>query len=85
MASQINLQDNLLNHARVEKVPVTMFLMNGVQVKGQIKGFDQFSLIIETPTKQQQLIYKHAISTIIPAKTLSTEKIEKEDSAAAEK
>ena len=85
MASQINLQDNLLNHARVEKVPVTMFLMNGVQVKGQIKGYDQFSLIIETPTKQQQLIYKHAISTIIPAKTLSTEKIEKEDSAAAEK
>ena len=75
---QFNLQDNFLNRARVDKVPLTMFLMNGVQVKGRITSFDQFSILMETSSKQQQLIYKHAVSTIIPAKPINPNEAKEE-------
>jgi len=65
-----NLQDTFLNCARRERTPLTVFLMNGFQMKGQVTGFDSFTVTLVSENKQQ-LIYKHAISTIIPARTLN--------------
>ncbi len=65
-----NLQDNFLNIARRDKLTVTMFLMNGFQLHGIVKGFDGFTVILDSDGKQQ-LIYKHAISTIVPPKPIS--------------
>jgi host factor-I protein len=61
----LNLQDLFLNQARKEKIAITIFLMNGVQLKGRVKGFDSYIIILENEGKQQ-MIYKHAVSTIIP-------------------
>ena len=63
--TKANLQDIFLLRARREQVPVTMFLMNGFQMRGVITGFDAFVVILESDGKQQE-IYKHAISTIAP-------------------
>lgn len=62
-----NLQDLFLNQVRRDKQLVTVFLMNGFQLKGIIRGFDSFSVILDTDGKQQ-MIYKHAISTIVPTR-----------------
>ena len=67
-----NLQDIFLNQVRREKQVVTMFLMNGFQLHGTVKGFDGFTVILDSDGKQQ-LIYKHAISTIVPPKSLELE------------
>lgn len=67
----LNLQDLVLNTARKERIPVTIYLMNGVQVKGHVKGFDSYIILLETETKQQNLIYKHAVSTIAPGRSIS--------------
>lgn len=64
---QINLQDSFLNQVRKESIPVTIYLINGFQLKGTICSFDNFTICIESSGKQQ-LIYKHAISTITPTK-----------------
>ena len=61
-----NIQDTLLNQIRREKQTVTFFLMNGFQLKGIVKSFDSFVVILETDGRQQ-MIYKHAISTIVPS------------------
>jgi len=66
----INLQDVFLNQARREKVPVTIYLTNGFQFKGIVKGFDSFTIILDSDGKQN-LVYKHAVSTIIPAKVIN--------------
>ena len=66
----MNLQDAFLNLVRKEKTPVTVYLVNGFQIKGIVKGFDNFTVIIEQDQKQQ-LIYKHAISTVAPLKAIS--------------
>jgi len=66
----VNLQDLFLNQLRKEKVPVTIFLLSGFQIKGIIRGFDNFTLMIETETNKQQLVYKHAISTVLPSKNV---------------
>lgn len=60
-----NLQDGFLAQSRRQKVSVTMFLMNGFQMRGIITGYDAFVVILQTEGKQQ-VIYKHAISTIVP-------------------
>ena len=62
--SQVNLQDIFLNQMRKEKIPVTMYLVNGARISGTIKGFDNFVILMKQ--ENQQLVYKHAISTIIP-------------------
>ncbi len=67
----LNLQDLFLNNARKERVPVTIFLMNGVQIKGYVKGFDSYIVLLEGENKQQNLIYKHAVSTIVPGKNIN--------------
>lgn len=63
----VRLQDNYLNQIRKKRVPVIIYLMNGVQLRGLVRGFDNFTLILETDAKHD-LIYKHAISTITPQK-----------------
>lgn len=67
----LNLQDIFLNNARKEKIPVTIYLMNGVQVKGIVKGFDSYIILLESDNKQQNMIYKHAVSTILPGKYIT--------------
>ena len=67
----LNLQDLFLNNARKERVPVIIFLMNGVQIKGYVKGFDSYIVLLESENKQQNLIYKHAVSTIVPGKNIN--------------
>ena len=62
-----NLQDLFLNQARRERSQITMFLMNGFQMHGIVRGFDSFTVVLESDGKQQ-LIYKHAISTVVPPK-----------------
>lgn len=70
MKTITNLQDLFLNEARKNRIPVTIFLTNGFQIKGNVKGFDNFIVIVDSEGKQL-MIYKHAISTINPAKTIS--------------
>ena len=69
MTETINLQDAILSEIRREKIPVTMFLMNGFQLRGTITGYDSFVVVLVTDGKQQ-MIYKHAISTLAPIKPL---------------
>lgn len=66
----INLQDVFLNQARVDRVPVTIFLTNGFQFKGIVRGFDSYIIVLDCDGKQN-LVYKHAVSTIIPARPVS--------------
>ncbi len=66
MAKTNDLQDLFLNRARRAQEPVTMFLMNGFQMRGTITGFDPFVVVLSSDGKQQ-VIYKHAISTVVPA------------------
>ena len=69
MSAKNNIQDHILNTARKEKIELTVYLLNGVPLKGKVYSFDNFTIIIENESKQQ-LIYKHAVSTIIPAKPI---------------
>lgn len=66
----INIQDTFLNQLRKNNIFVTVFLLNGFQLKGMIKSYDNFTVLLESDGKQQ-LIYKHAISTFVPAKSVS--------------
>ena len=70
MQNKANLQDLFLLRAKRDKVPVTMFLMNGFQMRGTITGFDAFVVILDSEGRQQ-VIYKHAISTIAPFRNVS--------------
>ena len=65
-----NLQDLILNQARRDRSMGTVFLMNGFQLHGVVRGFDSFTLVLDSEGKQQ-LIYKHAISTIVPPRPIS--------------
>jgi host factor-I protein len=69
MSDAVNLQDAILNEVRRDRVPVTLFLMNGFQLRGIVTGFDSFVVVLVTDGKQQ-MIYKHAISTLAPMKQL---------------
>ena len=66
-----NYQDLILNQVRKDSMPVTVFLTSGFQIRGVIKGFDNYVIVIDSEGKQQ-MIYKHAISTVIPLKYLNT-------------
>jgi len=67
--NQFNLQDAFLNQVRKDKILVTIFLVNGFQIKGLVKGFDNFTVVVELDGRQQ-LVYKHAISTVAPIKPI---------------
>ena len=69
MKTSVNIQDQFLNQLRKEGTYVTVFLLNGFQIRGQIKGFDNFTVLFESEGKQQ-LVFKHAISTFAPQKNV---------------
>lgn len=79
----INLQDSFLNQVRKENLPVIIYLVNGFQLRGSVKGFDNFTVIIENDGKQQ-LVYKHAISTITPFRPLTANYHEKKEDSKTE-
>ena len=64
LAQQQNIQEAFLNNARKEKIYLTIYLMSGVKLSGRIKSFDKYSVILEA-NNQEQLIFKHAISTVV--------------------
>ncbi len=65
----MNLQDTFLNIVRKEDILTTIFLVNGYQIRGLVKSFDNFTILLDVEGKQQ-MIYKHAISTMVPSKTV---------------
>ena len=74
MQKKINLQDLFLLRARQDRVPVTVFLMNGFQMRGIITGYDLFVVVLDSDGRQQ-VIYKHAISTIAPIRTVELREV----------
>jgi host factor-I protein len=68
MGKAINLQDMFLNQVRKEGIGVTIYLTNSVQLRGQVRGFDAFTVLLDAPGKPTQLVYKHAVASIVPAK-----------------
>lgn len=70
MKQTINIQDTFLNQLRKENIAVTIYLVNGFQLRGHIKAFDNFTIVIDSEGKQQ-LVYKHAISTFTPQRPVS--------------
>lgn len=71
LAQQQNIQEAFLNNARKEKIYLTIYLMSGVKLSGRIKSFDKYSVILEA-NNQEQLIFKHAISTVVVSRTANT-------------
>ena len=67
-----NFQNVILNQVKKDKVPVTIFLTNGFQIRGVIKSFDNYIILVESDGKQQ-MVYKHAVSTLIPLKPITLE------------
>ncbi|HIV87164.1 MAG TPA: RNA chaperone Hfq [Candidatus Pygmaiobacter gallistercoris] len=66
----LNLQDTFLNALRKERVPVTVYLLSGYQMRGTVHGFDNFVIVLDCEGKQS-MVYKHAVSTITPAKNIN--------------
>lgn len=77
MKKNTNLQDAFLTLARRQDVPLTVFLVNGFQMRGTVRGFDPFTVVLDSEGKQQ-LIYKHAISTIAPLRNIDLREAEEE-------
>lgn len=75
-----NLQDTFLNHVRKNKVPVTIFLVNGVKLQGAVTWFDNFCVLLKRDG-QVQLVYKHAVSTVMPSQPVSLWDGEEDESA----
>lgn len=72
MGKSINLQDMFLNQVRKEGISVTIYLLGGIQLKGNVKGFDAFTVMLESNGKPTQLVYKHAIASIAPSRQISS-------------
>jgi host factor-I protein len=68
---QTSIQDVFLNQVRKDNVPVTIYLITGVQLKGFIKGFDAFTIVLDSPGKPTQIVYKHALASVVPARPVS--------------
>jgi host factor-I protein len=92
--SPLNLQDMFLNQVRKENIGVTIYLIGGVQLRGHVRGFDAFTILLESVGKPTQLVYKHAVTSIVPARPvpnfysevhreLSGEKTEREQQPAS--
>ncbi len=84
MARAINLQDMFLNQVRKEGIGVTIYLTNSVQLKGSVRGFDAFTILLDHPGKPTQLVYKHAVASIVPAKPIGTYKPDGESDGSSE-
>jgi len=83
MKTQINLQDIFLNQVRKERQAITIFLVSGFQIRGLVTGFDNYTVVLDCEGKQE-LIYKHAISTIIPTHPVNFIAAEKEQGVISE-
>ena len=70
MSKGQSLQDPFLNALRKERIPVSIFLINGIKLQGQIESFDQFVVLLRNTVSQ--MVYKHAISTVVPARNIKT-------------
>ena len=70
MSKGQSLQDPYLNALRKERIPVSIFLINGIKLQGQIESFDQFVVLLRNTVSQ--MVYKHAISTVVPARNIKT-------------
>mgnify|MGYP000543232690 CR=1 FL=1 len=81
MSDAINLQEAILKEVRRDKVPVTLFLMNGFQLRGIITGYDSFVVVLVSDGKQQ-MIYKHAISTIVPVSPMDLRAADEQEETA---
>lgn len=79
MAKPINLQDSFLNQVRKEGIGVTVYLTNSVQLRGMVKGFDAFTVLLDAPGKPTQLVYKHAIASMVPSKPINSGRFGEED------
>ena len=80
----LNLQDSFLNEARKKRAPLTVFLVNGFQMRGTVLGFDSFTVLLESEGKQQ-MVYKHAISTIAPARMLPIPELSEQETDTPER
>ena len=69
--SQMNLQDTFLNQARKENIGVTIYLVNGHQLRGSVRAFDSFTILLDTPGKPAQLVYKHAVTSVVPVRPIT--------------
>src|SRR5580700_7346211 len=67
---QINLQDTFLNQARKENIGVTIYLVNSIKLQGHVRGFDAFTILLDTPGKPPQLVYKHSVTSIVPMRPI---------------
>ncbi len=82
MAKGQSLQDPFLNALRKERIPVSIYLVNGIKLQGQVESFDQFVVLLKNSVNQ--MVYKHAISTIVPARNIKTSMTEEIQSSASE-
>jgi len=78
MAKGQSLQDPLLNALRRERIPVSIFLVNGIKLQGKIQSFDQFVILLENTVNQ--MVYKHAISTVVPARAVNFQGVQGDES-----
>ena len=74
MSKGQSLQDPFLNELRKEKIPVSIYLVNGIKLQGQVESFDQFAVLLKNSVSQ--MVYKHAISTVVPAKAVKLPLVE---------
>lgn len=77
MAKGQSLQDPFLNTLRKEKIPVSIYLVNGIKLQGHVDSFDQFVILLKNTVSQ--MVYKHAISTIVPTKNVVSTFVQEED------
>jgi len=77
MKKNTNLQDAFLTKSRRQNVPLTVFLVNGFQMRGTVRGFDPFVVLLEVEGRQQ-MVYKHAISTVVPLSPIDLREAEEE-------
>src|SRR5436190_23760726 len=68
---QLNLQDIFLNQVRKENIGVTIYLVNSVQLRGMVRGFDAFTILLDSVGRPTQLVYKHAVASIVPSRPVS--------------
>src|ERR1051326_7370546 len=68
---QLNLQDIFLNQVRKENIGVTIYLINSVQLRGMVRGFDAFTILLDSVGRPTQLVYKHAVASIVPSRPVS--------------
>ena len=68
---QLNLQDIFLNQVRKENIGVTVYLINSVQLRGMVRGFDAFTILLDSVGRPTQLVYKHAVASIVPSRPVS--------------